>query len=93
MSITEIKKMSIQERLTTMEQLWDSLCHEEVEPDSPRWHENVLSNREKIMDSADAKYLTIEQLRERYPGTRGSALAFMVTEAVAKPRDPSGIHQ
>ena len=66
MSISEIKKMSIQERLTAMEQIWDSLCHEEVEPESPSWHENVLNERRKLMDASDAKYLTIEQLRERY---------------------------
>ena len=31
MTITEIKKMSIIERLQAMEELWDSLCHEESE--------------------------------------------------------------
>ena len=66
MSISEIKKMTIQERLTTMEQIWDSLCHEEIEPESPSWHEGVLQARKKLMDSPDASYLTIEQLRERY---------------------------
>lgn len=66
MSITEIKQMSVQDRLTAMEQIWDSLCHEESEPDSPAWHEEVLSERKKLMDSPDANYLTIEQLRERH---------------------------
>ena len=66
MSISEIEKMSIPERLTAMEQLWDSLCHEEEEPESPVWHEEVLTGRKKLMDSPDAKYLTIEQLRERH---------------------------
>ena len=66
MSIPEIKKMTIKERLTTMELIWDSLCHEETEPDSPSWHETILTERKKVMDSPDAKFLTIEQLRERY---------------------------
>ena len=66
MSIPEIKKMTIQERLTTMEHIWDSLCHEETEPHSPTWHETILNERKKMMDSPDAKFLTIEQLRERY---------------------------
>ena len=66
MSIPEIKKMTIQERLTTMEHIWDSLCHEEVEPKSPSWHETILTERKKMMDCPDAKFLTIEQLRERY---------------------------
>ena len=66
MSIQEIEKMTVQERLTAMEQIWDSLCHEEVEPNSPDWHKTILAERKKIMDSPDAKFLTIEQLRERY---------------------------
>jgi len=66
MSIPEIKKMTVQERLTTMEHIWDSLCHEEIEPSSPSWHETILTERKKMMDSPDAKFLTIEQLRERY---------------------------
>ena len=58
--------MTVQERLTTMELIWDSLCHEETDPESPSGHETILTERKKMMDSPDAKYLTIEQLRERY---------------------------
>ncbi len=58
--------MTIQERLTTMEHIWDSLCHKDIEPESPDWHETILAERKKIMDSPDTKFLTIEQLRERY---------------------------
>lgn len=42
MSITEIKKMTVDERLTAMEQIWDSLCHEESSPKSPSWHQAIL---------------------------------------------------
>ena len=49
MTINGIKKMSIIERLQAMEELWDSLCHEENEIKSPEWHKNILeSRREKI---------------------------------------------
>ncbi|MGJ3241602.1 MAG: addiction module protein [Opitutales bacterium] len=58
--------MTVQERLTAMEQIWDSLCHEESEPESPSWHGEVLAERKNMMDSPEAKYLTINQLRERY---------------------------
>ena len=49
-----------------MELIWDSPCNEETNPESPSWHETILTERKKKMDSPDAKYLTIEQLRERY---------------------------
>jgi len=41
MGIAEIKKMSTAERITAMEQLWDALCHEEKEMESPQWHKGV----------------------------------------------------
>ena len=58
--------MTVHERLTAMEQIWDSLCHEEAEPESPTWHRDILEERKKRLDSSDAKYLTVEELRNRY---------------------------
>lgn len=58
--------MTIQERLKTMEHIWDSLRDEGFEPESPDWHETIVAERKKKMNSSDAKFLTIEQLRERY---------------------------
>ena len=46
---TEIKKTPTIERLQTMEELWDSLCQEESDIKSPKWHRDVLEERmEKI---------------------------------------------
>jgi hypothetical protein len=66
MSIVEIKQMSNKERLTTMEQLWDALCHQEQEPESPNWHADVLEARRMKMDSPDARYFTIDELRKTH---------------------------
>jgi hypothetical protein len=37
----KIKEMSLQEKLMTMEALWDNLCNED-EVKSPDWHGDVL---------------------------------------------------
>ena len=66
MSISEIKQMSTRERLTAMEQLWTALCQEDQEPDAPKWHEAVLAERKRKMDSPEARYLTLAQLPERF---------------------------
>jgi hypothetical protein len=66
MSIAEIKKMSNGEKLTVMEQLWDALCHEEEEPASPAWHEGVLAARKERLTSPDARFFTLEQIREKF---------------------------
>ncbi|MFP4541666.1 MAG: addiction module protein [Opitutales bacterium] len=66
MSISDIRQMSNSERLMAMEQLWDAICHEDQEPESPAWHETILKTRREKMDSPDARYYTIEDLRERF---------------------------
>ncbi|KAA3617884.1 MAG: addiction module antitoxin RelB [Calditrichaeota bacterium] len=42
-----INKMSISEKLKTMEVLWDDICRNTPDFSSPQWHENVLKAREK----------------------------------------------
>jgi len=66
MSTAEIQKMSTSERLATMEQLWDALCHDETEPTSPAWHEAVLAKRRERMNSPEARFFTLDQLREQF---------------------------
>ena len=66
MSTAEIKRMSRHERLAAMEQLWDAICHDAQEPDSPSWHKAVLEARKLKMSSADARYVTLEELRKRF---------------------------
>jgi hypothetical protein len=64
MSISEIEKMTVQERLQTMELLWDSITHsgEDIEP--PIWHREILSDRRKIIESEKAEWLTMDELRK-----------------------------
>lgn len=59
MTIAEISKMSITERLQTMEALWDSLTHEKVELDSPDWHVDILSERKKKIENGEAEFITL----------------------------------
>ncbi len=64
MAIDEIKKMTIQERIRIMEQIWDSLIAEDVIPESPQWHREILENRRKRIESGEAKFFSIPELRE-----------------------------
>lgn len=65
MSIAEIKAMSRTEQLQTMELLWDVLCHEGDEPESPVWHQSVLAERKAGMESGRAKFLSIDEVKRR----------------------------
>lgn len=60
----EISKMSIQDRIQTMEQLWDSLLREQESPPPPDWHENVLAERRRRIESGEAKFLSLDDLKK-----------------------------
>lgn len=64
MKISEIKKMSVAQRLQAMESLWDSFLYAGIEVDSPQWHGEVLAQRKAKIDNRQARFLSIEQLRK-----------------------------
>ena len=52
MTITlSLDKMSVSEKIQTMELLWDSICHDNADISSPAWHGDVLSVRETLLTS------------------------------------------
>ncbi len=50
MHITEIKKLPIEKRMLLMEQIWDTLCHEDEEIKSPSWHEDIINERMQLLN-------------------------------------------
>jgi putative addiction module component (TIGR02574 family) len=62
----EIERMSIAERLQTMEQIWDSLYRNAENVSSPDWHGEVLADRKARAESGEARFLTLDQLRSRF---------------------------
>ncbi len=65
MSITDIKKMPLIERLQLMERIWDTLRDESVEIDSPIWHEDILKERIDAHANGHVKSYTIEEIRQK----------------------------
>jgi hypothetical protein len=61
----DIEKMSLDERLQTMELLWTSLARTPDAVPSPAWHGEVLAARRAKMERGDAEFLTIPELKER----------------------------
>jgi len=45
MSRNEIAKMSVEERVALMEELWASFDRDDLEYPMPEWHEKVLNER------------------------------------------------
>ena len=63
MIIDEIKKMTTRQRIHMMEQIWDTLLDEDNTPESPQWHNKILENRKKKIESGKAKFLSIDELK------------------------------
>lgn len=62
---SEIKSMSLTQRLQTMELLWKSFSGSEHEVQSPDWHGEVLAGRLAKVEAGDGKFLTIPELKAR----------------------------
>lgn len=59
-----VSSMTTAEKLAAMEQLWMSL---QVQPDHapPEWHKEVLAARQRKIDSGEATFSTLDEVRER----------------------------
>ena len=52
-----LEKMSIEEKIQTMEAVWDNLCKKADSLSSPLWHKNILHEREKRIKNGDEKFV------------------------------------
>lgn len=62
---SEIERMSVQERLQAIEQLWDSLSRQGDAIASPAWHGEVLAARRAKVEAGEGQFLSISELRAR----------------------------
>jgi hypothetical protein len=66
---SEIDRMSLPERLRTMEQLWEAISREPEDVVSPEWHRDILADRKARAERGEAKFLTLAELRNRLRGS------------------------
>jgi putative addiction module component (TIGR02574 family) len=69
MSVAEIKqelsRLTNAERVELLEAIWDSL-EDKDEIESPEWHGKVLAERAAKIESGEAQFLTLEQVKEQF---------------------------
>jgi putative addiction module component (TIGR02574 family) len=61
----DIERMSLSERLKTMELLWRSMSARPEKLQSPTWHKKILEKRLAKLDAGKGKFLTLAQLKKR----------------------------
>ncbi len=55
--ILPLEKMSIEEKIRTMEAIWDDLCRKADSIPSPSWHEEVLNEREEKVKKGEEEFI------------------------------------
>ena len=55
--------MSVEEKLQTMEALWQSLSSDHAAVESPGWHQEELAERERKIESGEAKFVDWEKAK------------------------------
>ena len=52
-----LDKMTTEEKIQTMETLWDDLCKKAESIPSPSWHKKVLQEREDKIKKGEEKFI------------------------------------
>ncbi len=61
--ILPLNEMSVEEKLQTMEALWENLSVDPTAIESPAWHEEELRERERKIASGEAKFIDWEKAK------------------------------
>ena len=60
-----LKKMSIHDKISTMECIWDDLCRNAGDITSPEWHKDILDDREKSLKSRTDSFVDWEDAKRK----------------------------
>jgi hypothetical protein len=63
--IAEIEKMTLPERLETMELLWASIVRDASSVTSPEWHGEVLAGRLEKVARGEGVFLSLDEVKRR----------------------------
>ena len=59
-----IEEMTTEEKIQTMEMLWDDLCRKQADIQTPDSHKDILDKREKLIMEGKAKFVDLETAKQ-----------------------------
>ncbi len=65
--LDEIRRLPLAEKLQVMEAVWDDLARRD-EVEVPEWHKQLLDERERMVESGEAKFVDWEEAKDRIRG-------------------------
>lgn len=60
-----LKKMSVQDKISAMESIWEDLSRNAGDIASPEWHRDVLEEREKNLKAGADSFVDWENAKKR----------------------------
>ncbi len=64
-----LEQMSIEEKIQTMEIIWDDLCKTAGSISSPSWHKNVLNEREERIKKGEDEFIDWDKAKKHIRDT------------------------
>jgi hypothetical protein len=61
----QIDQMTLEEKLSAMEELWDDLCQREEDVPVPHWQKELLEERERMIERGSAQFTDWETAKKR----------------------------
>jgi len=58
--VLPLAQMTVGEKLSAMEALWDDLCRDEAQIPVPDWHRQILDERQRPINSGEARFVDWE---------------------------------
>ncbi|MFA6714680.1 MAG: addiction module protein [Victivallales bacterium] len=59
-----LDKMTIPDKISTMELLWDDICHNAPDFSSPTWHGDILKERERGLKQGKDKFIDWKEAKK-----------------------------
>ncbi len=59
-----LEQMSAEEKIQTMETIWDNLCKKADSLSSPLWHKNILDEREERIKNGDEEFVDWDKAKK-----------------------------
>jgi hypothetical protein len=60
-----LDQMSTEDKLQAMEVLWESLCRDAAEIESPAWHGEVLAERLVALERGEVEFEDLDEVKRK----------------------------
>ena len=60
-----LEKMTTEDKIRTMEIIWEDLCKKAESIPSPSWHKDILEEREKVIENGKEEFIDWSEAKKQ----------------------------